>query len=147
MSSPAAKPPDATIVVVREELERLLEGRELRNSQQLRKLLRFLVEETLAGRSHTLKEYRLGLEVFQRGSDFVSMMAYGPNTGLPSFPWLAKRSISSRRLLTWSTDGQRRRLDGVGSERTADRSVRGEYRIRHRPGPEGIAGVSAGSVP
>ena len=40
MSSPAAKPPDATIVVVREELERLLEGRELRNSQQLRKLLR-----------------------------------------------------------------------------------------------------------
>ena len=74
MSSPAAKPPDATIVVVREELERLLEGRELRNSQQLRKLLRFLVEETLAGRSHTLKEYRLGLEVFQRGSDFDPLM-------------------------------------------------------------------------
>ena len=38
--------------------------------------------------------------------DLVSMMgergilmAYGPNTGLPSFPWSAKRYISSRRLL------------------------------------------------
>ena len=49
--------------------------------------------------------------------------------------------------LHWFTDGQRRRLDGVGSERTADRSVRGEGQIRYRPGPEGIAGVSAGSVP
>ncbi len=80
------------------------------------------------------------------GAALVPMMAYGPNTGLPSFPWSATRSISARRLLSWFTDGQRRRLDGVGSEHTADRSVRGEDRIRHRPGPEGIAGVSAGSV-
>ena len=28
----------------------------------------------MAGRSHTLKEYRLGLEVFQRGSDFDPLM-------------------------------------------------------------------------
>jgi hypothetical protein len=77
----------------------------------------------------------------------LEILAYGPNTGLPSFPCSAKRSISSRRLLPWLTDGQRRRLAGVGSERTADRTVRGEDQIRHQPGPERIAGVSAGSVP
>ena len=67
MSSPASAP---SASFIREELERLLGGRELRNSQQLRKLLRFLVEETLLGRAEAIKEYHLGLEVFQRGTDF-----------------------------------------------------------------------------
>lgn len=55
---------------VRAELARALESRELRNSLQLQKLLRYLVEETLAGRAEEIKEYSVGLAVFQRGADF-----------------------------------------------------------------------------
>ena len=39
----------------------------LRDSPTLKRLLRFLVEETLAGREDTLKEYNIGTLVFQRG--------------------------------------------------------------------------------
>ena len=74
MSSPVSEHSDSTTLGVREELKRLLEGRELRNSLQLRKLLRFLVEQTLDGRAEELKEYHLGLEVFQRGTDFDPRM-------------------------------------------------------------------------
>lgn len=74
MSSPVSEHSDSTTLGVREELKRLLEGRELRNSLQLRKLLRFLVEQALDGRAEELKEYHLGLEVFQRGTDFDPRM-------------------------------------------------------------------------
>ncbi len=36
----------------------------------LRRLLRFLVERTLEGRSHEVKEYAVGVDVFDRGADF-----------------------------------------------------------------------------
>ena len=52
------------------ELERLLESRWLRESHQLKKLLRHIVNETLAGRGDGLKEYSLGLEVFHRSGDY-----------------------------------------------------------------------------
>lgn len=52
------------------ELERLLESRWLRDAHQLKKLLRHIVEETLAGRQDGLKEYPLGLEVFHRSPDY-----------------------------------------------------------------------------
>jgi hypothetical protein len=42
----------------------------LRESFQLRALLRYVVEETLDGRSAGLKEYNLGREVFHRPSDY-----------------------------------------------------------------------------
>jgi hypothetical protein len=76
----------------------------------------------------------------------LEILAYGPNTGLPSFPAQPNVPSLSRRLLPWFTDRQRRRLAGVGSEHTADRSVRGKNRIRHQPGRSGSP-VSAGSVP
>lgn len=70
MSSPAAVKFAGETESVRRELERVLASRELRNSLQLQKLLRYLIEETLAGRAEEIKEYSVGLAVFQRGPDF-----------------------------------------------------------------------------
>jgi tetratricopeptide (TPR) repeat protein len=55
---------------VRDELERLLAGQCLRDSDLLRRFLRYVVEHTLAGEGDKLKEYRLGLEVFGRDDSF-----------------------------------------------------------------------------
>lgn len=52
------------------ELHRVLQCRFLKDSQQLRALLRYVVEETLAGRQSGLKEYTLGREVFHRHEDY-----------------------------------------------------------------------------
>src|ERR1700678_1887158 len=40
------------------------------SSPTLCRLLRFLVEETLAGRSAEINEYNLGVRIFHRGADF-----------------------------------------------------------------------------
>src|SRR5262249_46527739 len=46
----------------------------LESSPSLCRLLRYVVEETLAGRNTTLKEYSLGVEVFGRGEAFDPRM-------------------------------------------------------------------------
>lgn len=55
---------------IREELQRILSSRWLKDSRQLSALLRHVVEETLAGREDGLKEYALGLQVFHRPPDY-----------------------------------------------------------------------------
>jgi TolB-like protein len=55
-------PPDE----VRAQLERILQSRALLGSEQLKRFLRLVVERTLNGQTDLLKEYNLGLEVFQR---------------------------------------------------------------------------------
>src|ERR1039457_4817323 len=52
------------------QLERMLSRPPLASSPSLSRLLRFLVEETLAGRRAELNEYNLGVRVFQRNADF-----------------------------------------------------------------------------
>jgi TolB-like protein len=54
----------------REELGKVLGDPTFRASQRLKDLLRFLVEETLAGRGGELKEYTIGLEVFRKPESF-----------------------------------------------------------------------------
>lgn len=67
MTDPLAKPaPDE----VRAELKFVLTAPTFVSSERLSALLRFIVEETLAGRSNELKEYTLGVEVFERGAGF-----------------------------------------------------------------------------
>jgi hypothetical protein len=70
MTSPIAPVAPPAPDEVRAELERLLNSRYLRESHQLRALLRHIVEETLAGRQGGLKEYTLGIEVFHRTHDY-----------------------------------------------------------------------------
>jgi hypothetical protein len=55
---------------IRPELDQILESHWFRESAQLQKFLRYVVEETLAGRQDGLKEYSLGLAVFHRPPDY-----------------------------------------------------------------------------
>jgi TolB-like protein/Flp pilus assembly protein TadD len=51
-------------------LERILRSRPFLRSKKLGRMLRFLVEETHSGRRESIKEYVLGVEVFDRPSSF-----------------------------------------------------------------------------
>lgn len=55
---------------VRSQLERMLESALFRNSKRYPKLLRFLVEQALAGNEGLLKERTLGVSVFDRAPDY-----------------------------------------------------------------------------
>jgi hypothetical protein len=52
------------------QLEKILESPALGSALSLRRFLRYVVEETLAGRGDVLKEYSLGAGVFGRGEKF-----------------------------------------------------------------------------
>src|SRR5947199_7095542 len=55
---------------IRAALERIVTSPQLESSPSLCRFLRYVVEETLAGRGGNIKEYSLGAEVFTRGDDF-----------------------------------------------------------------------------
>jgi hypothetical protein len=54
------------------ELERVLHGRALHGSDNLKAFLRFIVDKSLENQEGQLKEYVIATEVFGRGSDFDS---------------------------------------------------------------------------
>lgn len=56
--------------LVRQQLDRLLQSIHFRNSRRYPALLRYIVEQTLAGNSSALKERTLGFEVFGRPVDY-----------------------------------------------------------------------------
>jgi hypothetical protein len=56
--------------VVRAQLERILASAEFVPPDRLKSLLRFVVEETLAGRAERLKAYTIAVHVFGRDEDF-----------------------------------------------------------------------------
>jgi TolB-like protein len=55
---------------VRAQLERILRSEHFANAGRLSRFLRFTVEKTLDGEGDQLKEYRLGVEVFDRDASF-----------------------------------------------------------------------------
>jgi adenylate cyclase len=55
---------------IREQLDRILASREFHATTRMRDFLRFVVEETLAGRSDQLKGYTVATAVFGRDKDF-----------------------------------------------------------------------------
>ena len=55
---------------VQAQLEKILCANSFASAESLRRLLRFVVERSLQGRSEELKEYVLGVEVFDRGEQF-----------------------------------------------------------------------------
>jgi tetratricopeptide (TPR) repeat protein len=55
---------------IRSELELVLRSRVFFQSHRIRRFLRFVVEESLLGQPHRLKEYLIGLEVFDRREVF-----------------------------------------------------------------------------
>jgi hypothetical protein len=66
--TPAGRQPETDSV--REHLQKILDSKHFSRAESLRRLLRFLVEETLLGRANQLNEYSLGQEVFGRGERF-----------------------------------------------------------------------------
>jgi eukaryotic-like serine/threonine-protein kinase len=62
--------PSPTAGAVRKELDLILASAVFANSERLRRFLRFLVERTLAGQTDNLKEYTIGLEVFDRDPSY-----------------------------------------------------------------------------
>lgn len=57
-------------IEVREALEQVLRSQAFINAGRLSRLLRFVVERTLDGQGDQLKEYLLGVEVFDRPSEY-----------------------------------------------------------------------------
>ena len=55
---------------VRAQLDRLLASETLATAARLRRFLRFIVERTLDGESQQLKEYAVGIEVFERDEQY-----------------------------------------------------------------------------
>jgi len=70
MSEPRRSDAMATPDEVRAQIERILRSQTLSGSDQLKRLLRLVVERTLSGQPELLKEYNLGLDVFQRPPDY-----------------------------------------------------------------------------
>jgi TolB-like protein/Tfp pilus assembly protein PilF len=56
--------------IIRSQLEKLLASRTLAPSQQLCRLLRFVVDQETSGQGDQLKEYLLGVEVFRKDESF-----------------------------------------------------------------------------
>ena len=68
--TPAQARSDPTATAVRAQLERILASEVFSRSQQLRRFLSFVVEQTLAAQGHTLKESVLAHELYGKGTDF-----------------------------------------------------------------------------
>lgn len=59
---------------IRQQLRRVLGSKSFRQAGRLHKFLEFIVQETLAGRSETLKEFPIGVEAFEKDSNFDPRM-------------------------------------------------------------------------
>src|SRR5947199_7080210 len=57
-------------VMVRGQLERILASRHFARTTRLARLLRFVVEQALAGRAEELKEYSIAVAVFDKPESF-----------------------------------------------------------------------------
>jgi TolB-like protein len=55
---------------IRTQLERILASPGFRSADRAARFLRYVVERTIAGEGEQLKEYVIGLEVFDRGEDY-----------------------------------------------------------------------------
>src|ERR1700674_3984539 len=78
MTPTAVDPPDEMTTVlngipaadIRAQLDLILRTRAFIQSHRIRRFLQFVVEESLLGQPHRLKEYLIGLEVFDRREAF-----------------------------------------------------------------------------
>src|SRR6476620_7280005 len=83
---------------VNDQLARITKSPPLVSSPSLCRFLRYIVEETLAGRASGIKEQVLGLEVFDRGPDF--------NPRLDPIVRVQARNLRSRMATYYEGPGQ-----------------------------------------
>jgi hypothetical protein len=74
LENPAEANPAPEYAAVVQQCEQICGTEDFRNAASMQRLLRFLVMETLEGRAGALKEYSIGVEVFQRRQDFDPRM-------------------------------------------------------------------------
>jgi hypothetical protein len=87
----------STLMSINDQLERILNTPPLVSSPSLSRFLRYVVEETVAGRSGAIKEYTLGLNVFDRGEEF--------NPRLDPIVRVQARNLRSRLEKYYETQG------------------------------------------
>lgn len=83
---------------VRHQLERILASESFVNAGRLSRFLRFVVEGTLEGRGDRLKEYAVGIEVFDRDAD------YDPR--IDSIVRVEARRLRSKLVEYYATSGE-----------------------------------------
>src|SRR5438552_2343835 len=69
-SAVAAVQAPPSSVEIEAQLERILVSAGFRGSERLKRFLQFAVERALAGQADQLKEFTVGHEVFDRGTDY-----------------------------------------------------------------------------
>src|SRR5262245_35181694 len=55
---------------IRQHIEKILASPEFRRSERMRRFLQFTADQVIEGRGGEIKEYLVGMQVFDRGSDF-----------------------------------------------------------------------------
>src|SRR5262245_40064484 len=68
--SPSASERPLSPEPIRAQLARILRSRTFSNAPSLIRFLRYVVERTIEGKAEELKEYAIGVEVFDRGESF-----------------------------------------------------------------------------
>ncbi len=93
-AAPAAPTPDS----VHQQLHRVLKSRIFARSKELCRFLQFAVEQKLRNRSVRLKEYLIGVTVFDRGETF--------NPGTDPIVRVQARRLRSKLSLYYETEGR-----------------------------------------
>jgi TolB-like protein/Tfp pilus assembly protein PilF len=70
LEDPLARARQTDSAVMRKELDRVLSSKAFEHADRARSFLRYIVEETIEGRGHLLKEYSIGIEVFGKDPSF-----------------------------------------------------------------------------
>ena len=83
---------------VRAALKRILASNQFVHAESVSSLLKYIVEHALEGKSQSLKEYTLGVEVFHRGADF--------NSKEDTIVRVQARTLRSRLESYYQTDGR-----------------------------------------
>lgn len=87
---------------IRAELDRILRSRVFIHSHRIRRFLQFVVEECLLNQQHRLKEYLIGLEVFNRQESF--------DPRVDSIVRVEARRLRAKLDVYYATDGRDSRI-------------------------------------
>ena len=105
---------------IRAQLDLILRSRAFIQSHRIRRFLQFVVEESLLGQPHRLKEYLIGLEVFDRRE------AFDPR--VDSIVRVEARRLRYKLEEYYRTEGR----EDCGPDRAAQGQLRADFRISQR---------------
>lgn len=86
---------------IRAELDRILASKGFAAAGRLSTLLRYVVDKTLAGETDQLKEYSVGVEVFERGEKYDPRLDSIGRCGCPTTAALETTSAASGRRIAF----------------------------------------------